>query len=322
MSQLRHVACCVGCLFLALQFQATSVRADEPIMLRYKASPGDKLVYRTTTSMKQTQVIGEMEIANNMTQTSVADYKVDGIGDDGQIQFTIENTQLKVENVLGPLGKYVYDSTANDRETGSVLSDSLNPLYDALSGVIVQAELTPRGEVVKVSGYKELLADLLKDNPLAAQFAGGGSDDVYKLGLADNFITFSDKPVRPGDQWDVPYELPLPKLGQAAGKRSFTYVGPDKVGDRPTVKIEVVHDVKFDLDLDSMDAKVSGTLATDTSSGVAHFDPVSGRLVSYKSKHTLSGTLTVVAGDMTIPVKSDQTQETAIELLEDKRSEK
>ena len=47
-------------------------------------------------------------------------------------------------------------------------------LYDRLGTGQFTFTVTLCGKLQKVEGYKELLADLLKDNVLAAQFGGGG----------------------------------------------------------------------------------------------------------------------------------------------------
>src|SRR3990170_4414408 len=103
-----------------------------------------------------------------------------------------------------------------------------------MSGSAVELVVTPLGEVKEVKGFAELFADLLKDNPIAVQFVGGGSNEAAK----------------PGDFWEVPFEIDLPKLGKFKGKRVYRYEGPDKVGDRTTAKIDVATELAGDLDID------------------------------------------------------------------------
>jgi hypothetical protein len=175
---------------------------------------------------------------------------------------------------------------------------------------------SPRGEIVAVKGLQELLAQALKDNPLAAQFAAGNTDEGLKLAMAELFVVFSENAVKPGETWDVEYEVPLPKIGTVKGKKTYKYVGPDKVGERATVKLEVTQSLSVDIDITMGEAKVTGNVSTSQSSGTVQFDPEAGQIVAKKTSHSFSGNLTVVAGGKTIPVQSEQTQEVTVELLD------
>ena len=98
------------------------------------------------------------------------------------------------------------------------------------------------------------------------------------------------KPVKPGDSWDEPYKIKLPKLGEFEGKRKYTFVGPDKVGDTPTLKITVDTDLSGDLDIDMGATTVTGTFETDSASGTVQFDPATGRILTMDSKQTFRET--------------------------------
>jgi hypothetical protein len=217
---------------------------------------------------------------------------------------------------VGPLGEYVYDSKSEKHDEGGPLSTALNPIYDRLKTAALSFTLTPRGELTALEGMKELLEDVLKDNPIGTQFTGGGSDKVAQMGMAEMFAVFGEKPVKPGDTWEAKYELDLPKLGKAEGKRIYTFEGFDKVQDRKTARIRVSHELSFDVDLETGGAKVKGKMKIDQSSGVIQFDPDKGRIVSMDSTYQISGDLNVDAGGKLIPVKSEQTQSVKVELLD------
>ena len=51
---------------------AAGLGADEPITLRYKAKPGDQLVYRNRNSTDQVQKIGEFKIENKLSQEELS----------------------------------------------------------------------------------------------------------------------------------------------------------------------------------------------------------------------------------------------------------
>ena len=293
-----------------------SAQADQPITLRYKMNRSDKLIYQTTSTTKITQSVNDMKFKTSMKQTEITLRTLEDVDKKGNFRLKSENKRLQIKMKVEPVGEYSFDSTSDERDSGSMLSSGLNPIYERLSGAFLTVTHSPRGDVKEVKGFKELLADVVKDNPFGAQFAGGGSDEFAKLSKSDMFVVLSEKAVKPGDKWESAYELAMPKFGTVKGKRIYTYLGPDKVGGRKTAKISVEQELSFKLDLNMDNAKVSGEFKTDKSSGTVQFDPLKGQLVSKKTQFTLSGTLTVDANGNIATIESEQTQEVAVELLD------
>jgi hypothetical protein len=292
------------------------VQAGDGIVLRHKLAKDDKLIYRKTSSVKQTQVVKDMKIETHIDSTEVGVRTFQEVDDKGNIKAQTENKLLKVKTKIGPLGDYTFDSKSNDNDKGSTLGAALTPIYERMSGAIMTVTYTPRGEVTKLEGYEELIKDVLKDNPIGAQFAGGGSEKAARFGYAEFFPVFGEEAVRAGDRWETPYEMQLPKVGDAKGKKIYTYLGPDKVGNRKTVKIGVTHELDFDLNLDVNGVKVTGKMTIDRATGTIQFDPEKGHLVSMTSQYTLSGTMNVDANGMQFPVTTEQLQRVNLELLE------
>jgi hypothetical protein len=297
---------------------AGSVQADEPILLRYKMSKGVKTQYRTTTQVKQKQTIMGNDMVTEMNGRSIDERGLVNVDEKGNFVVRTENKRFYSKFVNGQSGEYVYDSTNDERDTSSVLGGALTPLYDRLNGAVVSFTFSPRGEVTAVKGYKSLLADILKDKPLAAQFfSEGESDEAFKIQQNNSIVTLPKKPVKVGDTWVEPYVLNLKKLGKFTGKKTFTYEGPGKVGDRETIKISITTELTADLDIDTDGAKVAGTISVLESSGTAHFDPHKGQLVSLNSAMTLTGTLNVAVGGQNITIPMEQKLSATVELLDD-----
>jgi hypothetical protein len=241
---------------------------------------------------------------------------VDGVDDQGNIHLTSETKRLKVDAVFGPLGKYTFDSESDDRDTASALGAAATPVFERLSGAMLKAVLSPKGKVTKVEGYKELLADVLKDNPLAGQFAGGGSDEAAVLETQQQFLELPDKPVSPGDTWETSYEIKLPSLGTFKAKTKYRYVGPDKVDERTTAKIQATTDMTVDIDLKTDMAEATGKLSTTMSSATIQFDVERGRVLSIDDNFGLEGSMTVTAGGNMIDIQQKQTQKISVRLLD------
>ncbi len=283
------------------------LRADDAVQLRYKAKEGDRSIYEATLSTLVKQSVNGLDIDTKFEQTDVTTYVVKKIGDDGTIQLESRNERLKVEGDFGGGASYKFDSQSEDNDDASEIGAAVPPVYERLSGAILGLELSPVGKVKKVTGYTELLKDVLEGNPLGQRFAGGGTDAAAQSGFQDLFVIFKKEAVKPGDSWEEPYKIEVPQLGEFKGKRKYTFVGPDKVGETPTLKITIDVDLSGDLDIDMGAAKVTGTFETDSASGTVQFDPVTGRILTMTSEQTYSGDLTVTAGGNTTPVGFEQT---------------
>src|SRR5262245_48348751 len=294
-------------------------QADEPVLLKYKVTKGDTLHYKHSQTMKQAQslTVNGMTIKqdNTMKQEAILTRVADEVGSDGKVTYRVKAERRKMNAEFGALGKFEFDSKSTERDTGSAIGAALIPLLERLTGSEYQVIVNPQGKVGEVKGYAELIADIVKDNPLAGQF-GGGDNTGAVMSEQDALVMLSDKPVKMGDQWEVAVESELGKLGKVKAKTICTYEGPDKVGNTKTVRIAVGGEMTMELNIDQGGMKVTGTLTSSNSSGTVQFDPVAGRVVSIKRTLTVGGMLTVEAGGMTIPVDNQQEQTNTFELLE------
>ncbi len=289
--------------------------ADEPLLLKYKAIKGDKLIYKTTMDLKQLQSIMGTKIENTIKQETIVSRVVVDATDDGNVTLKVKTDRRKMNAEFGAQGKFDFDSKSSERDTGSAIGASVTPLLERLTGSEYELRMSPRGQITDVKGYAELLGDLLKDNLLAQQF-GAADNKSAAIEEQRGFLILSEKPVAPGDQWEVPLDVELTNVGKIKGKQTYTFEGVDKVGDRKTVRVRVDSDFALELKIDQPGAKVTGTLSTSSSSGTAQFDPEAGRVVSIKQKSTLSGRLMVEAGGMMIPIDNEQEQSDTLELLD------
>jgi hypothetical protein len=290
--------------------------ADEPMTLRYKMSEEDALIYRTVTTTSQHSEVAGQEIDTKSEQLDVSLRTLKKLDEQGNFHVQTENKQLKIKMSISTVGDYEFDPESGERDTGSVLGAALTPVHESLNGAILTFTHTPRGEIVALEGYQELLAGALKDNPLGAQFSSGGTDEAAKLGMDEVFVTMSETPVQPGDTWETSYEVKLPGIGNAVGKRVYTYEGLEKAGKRTVAKIGVATELSFDLDIDTGAANTSGTVEIEESSGTILFDPEQGQLVSMESKITIVGDFTVTVGGKTYAGDTKQTVKAKIEQLD------
>lgn len=303
---------------MGLLLVGAAVQAQEGTLLRYQPTGDAPLTYRKSSTIKQNQEVMDKKVKTEISGQEISQWTITK-GEQGKLVVKTENKQLKTKLAIGPLGDYSFDSTKDDNEKGSALGGALTPLYERMSGATLQYTITPLGKVEAISGYKELVGDLLKDNPLAAQFAGGGSDAAAKLSLAEILPVLSKEKVKAGDRWESAYEVNLEKLGKVVGKRIYVCEGEDKVGGRKTVKITTATELSFDLNIDMGAAKVTGMVSISNSKGTIHFDAEKGHPVSVVNRYTLSGNMNVNAGGQDIPVTMEQEQEVRMELVTGKK---
>lgn len=293
------------------------VRAQDAVMLRYQLAPDDSQIYETSSVMQQKQTVAGQELSTSFTMREVMVRSLRERTDEGNLEIASENKRLYFEANIPQSGEYTYDSTKTERESGNQLADELNKVFGRLDGATITFTMTPRGEVTSVSGFQELLAEILKENPTGAQFVGGGTDEAQRLALVERLLYLPEEPIQPGDTWEQTASARLPNLGTMKSQRTFKYEGPDEVGGRKTARISISTEMTFDLKLEQMGTKVTGTLKTTRGQGTAQFDPEAGRLVSSKTTVDLAGELTVQVGDQMIPVQTKQTQTTTTELLQE-----
>ncbi|HLJ11529.1 MAG TPA: DUF6263 family protein [Planctomycetaceae bacterium] len=288
--------------------------ADEPVLLRYKLAKGDSLIYKTVQEQKSTQTVMGNKVESSTIQEAVNLSKVDDVDAKGNAILKTKAERRKV-TMDSPNGKYEFDSKSTERDTTSAVGGFVTPILERLTGSEYQMTVSPRGEVVEVKGFAELIADLVANNPFGISVAGGGGNEGAKYTEQDSYVVFGDKPVKPGDQWETPVEIELASLGKAKGKVTCVYEGNDKVRDRKTVRIGITANMTIELNLDAGGMKISGTMSTTNSSGTVQFDPAAGRVVSSKRSVSMSGQLTVEVGGTTIPVDSETEQTSTSQLL-------
>lgn len=289
--------------------------SQDAVKLDYKFGKDTKLIYKKALKLDQSQSFMGNKIETKMHNSDIILMTFLKKDKKGNVYLQMENKGIVAEMKIGPVGEYKYDSKAKEKDTGSQLGASLTPMYDRMNGAVLTLVMAPDGKIARVEGYKEMMGDILKDNPIAAQFAAGGDEKAAALSYNQYFPEFPKKALRPGDTWTSKYEIAIPKMGKAEGKKIFNVVGMDKVGKRNTVKISVATELSFDLKMKQGGAEVSGTLSINDSKGTLQFDPKAGQIVSLDNQFTIGGQLNIAVNGQNIPVDTNQRQHITMELL-------
>lgn len=304
-------------LLFAVTTSAAPLAAQEAVTLRYKFDSKTPLNYRSVSTVEQTQTVMGKDYKNVFKTTEVHQYRLSRVGQDKEFELERENKALAANIKIAQLGSdYKFDSKADSNEKGSAIGSAMTPVYETLYGAILKITLSPRGEVKSVKGLAELLAPVLKDNPIAKQFVGGGTDQSATLGEKMTFPVFSTIPVKPGDSWSIPFKMPIPKIGAVDGKKVYKFAGIETVKGRKLAKVTFQTEMTVKIDLTVGGAKVTGETSVDKSSGTLMFDIAKGQIVTKKESYTVVGDLTVSANGMDIGVKTKQKQSSSLEQLD------
>lgn len=103
----------VFCFLLIAELLVTPVQAKEPITLRYKMTPDDRLVYRRTDEFTETRTANGIAAGagKSVELTEVVVWTLESVDDAGNFHIRRENKRLRLKTQAGPL-KFEYDSTA------------------------------------------------------------------------------------------------------------------------------------------------------------------------------------------------------------------
>ena len=298
-------------------FVASSVTADDGVVLRYKSTKGGKQYVSSKMELDMKQNIAGMDLKTTFSSDIVTEVEALDPTDKGEIVVRYKSLQYKMKADFPIIGKYDYDSKSTDNDKSGQISALLTPVNDAASGAVVDVTYSNRGTVSTVSGIQDAMKAVVEQNAGAAQFTGGAqTDEGAKLSFEEQFVAFPEKAVKEGDTWEKPFTMALPQVGKFEGKTTYKYEGIEKVEGRDLHKITFTNDLSIDVNQKADGANVTGTLKITASSGTALFDAEKGIIVSLETSATVSGNLNIEVGGMNIPLQQEQTQKSSTKVLD------
>ncbi|HSG80987.1 MAG TPA: DUF6263 family protein [Gemmatimonadota bacterium] len=182
---------------------AAAVQQDAaPLRLQFE--PGRTFTMEMTLDQQISQTLfgQEQQMTQVMEMTyGVAVEGVDAAGN-GLVNWTYDAVRFEVN---GPMGRLVYDSADPTAEVSPLLQG-----YAAFVGRSFRARTTPRGKVLEVSGFEEILQALLQDMELPpgpeadavrAQLEAQLGDQAMQELLTRMLAVYPDGPVAIGESW-------------------------------------------------------------------------------------------------------------------------
>lgn len=291
--------------------------AEGPILLKYEFSKDKPLLYRISTVMEQSQKVGEQSNEMKMVNTAETLFTLEEVKDNENFVLSSSTKRLQVM-MSNPFGEpYEYDSNSDTNPNEGFPAQSLTPVFDALKGATVQLTLKPDGEIVAVEGYSELMKKITEKVPNAPQMGSAFSDEGARKQYEEVFPTFNDVAVSPGDTWETTFDMDMGPTGKAKGKKVFTFKGEDELDGRKTVAIAVNTEVQIDIDINQGLSTVTGSMKSNDSEGIIHFDPATGEIVKVDNKYKIVGKLNITFQGQQQVIEQNQNHQVTVELVPD-----
>jgi hypothetical protein len=200
----------LACLLCLLT--AAPALAEEKVDLEAKFQPGTYWM-SNFSNIGQTIDMGGQTMKQTINMLMVMKMDVSEADAEGNriAKLTYERIVQNMDMMGGQM-KMSFDSDKPDNN--SPLAMAMAPLTKATFTMTIDKD----NKVAKVEGFKELLADMQKNNPQAAnmlkQMEDSFSGDQLKQMVAQGTQGLPEKPVAVEDNWQQKTEMPMPQIGE------------------------------------------------------------------------------------------------------------
>jgi hypothetical protein len=297
----------------AVVLAALAWPAQAQVQLEWKFKEGDKFYLETVSVLKQTMKTLGKELKQDLEHTTLFSFVVQKKESDNSAVLEAKIESVAVKNLGGPTGEIP-------------AQDKFNQL---LKGATFRISVSPRGEVTRFEGYKELIDKIAGEDEAARQNVKAVlSEEYLKRSATEVFVPLPAGAVKPGDSWgtDKKQELRLGPLGTFTTTRRFTYNGKEVLegsaaGTKPLDKISLSASATYAPpkagEASPFPFQVTkGDLKADDIKGTTYFDGSAGRTVESMTTMHLHGTLTIVVGGNTIDTEMQQDQNVKFRILD------
>jgi len=215
--------------FLIAVFAGVSPASGQDTTLRYQWVKGDEVRYRVSqqTSVTMSGLPGLGDMTLGMTMVQVVRMAVQDVAADGTATLRETFDSIRMEQ-NSPFGRTVFDSASPEKpaDPGSV---TLGTVMTTMVGESVTIVVGPNGAVTRVEGMSVLADKAVNALPpgpaagvIAEQLKGFLSDESIRSMMGQNFVTFVDRPLKPGDTWTSQFEQANPLFGRVSATQTFT----------------------------------------------------------------------------------------------------
>jgi len=218
-------------------FVSTASAQSEPLEITLNLKEGQVFRYRITHEQEQeAQLSGLQPIKTRMRITSDMTHTVAGVASDGTTTVNMKYDRLAVQMRAG-VTRIDYDSAGQEPAENDVVAK----MYGAIVGKQIQARFSREGRCIDVTGFGEIVPEMVKAWPEAAGIADvlkeTFSDEATRSMFAKLYPRLPEKPIKPGDIWADEAKASVPAIGAVTTKLSSQFVGIETVAGRRCARL-------------------------------------------------------------------------------------
>jgi hypothetical protein len=254
--------------WIALGLAAAAGLGAEPA-LRWKFTRGQTLHYqmdqKTVTQIKGTN----QDIRTTVNQTIDTTWvvlSVDASTGVGTLTQTIDRVRTRIDS---PFAQFEYDSRSEKAPEGP-LASGVVPMLKVLVGAKFQYRMSPQGELSEIQLPEGLVKAMKEAGAGGGELSGVGmfSEEGLKNMIHESSLVLAKDPQKERT-WSRQTRIPSPPIGTMILDKTYTYVGPEKEGDRITldVKTRFEPDPKSTLDIKLVGQEGKGSFHFDSKAG-------------------------------------------------------
>lgn len=217
----------------------TGARAEDAIQLKQHWQTGKRYVQTMDMNQSSRITIGDNTMDQNVTMKSEMSSTITK-HEDGKSKRLVMRYERIVMSTEMAGQKMTIDSAQPDGG-GSPLG---NP-FAAFAGKEIRAVLDENDRVKEFENLDEIVSAATAGNPLGGAFFNKSSltNTIQQSALQ----ALPEKPVKPGDSWPFNVNLPIPQLGNAVIKGTYTFKGIKPRDGIPCAEIAAEGTLTIDL---------------------------------------------------------------------------
>lgn len=302
--------------------------------LRIAPEIGTTYRYILTQSQTGTTSMGAMgsqemdsETRTNMSMTALER------DDDGATTFEMKYERFRTRTT-GPVStEFDSDQIAED-DSGL----TANPMTN-LIGKTFQIRLSPRGEILEVTGLREIFEELRAE--LQAQASSAAIEDMIGRMLDEEAITamfrqlspvFPEETIEKGSTWSAELRISVPMIGPMKVALDYRVDDFESKKGRDSVRVAFVSTMEIEgespivaqlretIQQQGSDAEVDWTMAKSTGSGTMWIDRATGMPVAMTAKQNMNMHMTLSLNPEyqtnTMDMEMNFTQNQVLELVD------
>ncbi|MBS3820794.1 MAG: hypothetical protein GVY16_08835 [Planctomycetes bacterium] len=288
----------------------TAAFAAEKVSLKQQFQPG---TYWITNLSKtdQTMNMGPQAMKQAVTQMMVMKLDVGNADAQGNRKAALSYERI-VQNMDMMNGQMTMNFDSDKPDNSSPLAAAMKPLSQATFTMTIDKD----DNVTDVTGFSELLGEMQKTNPQAAQMLGqmkdAFGDEQIKQMISQGTQGLPAKQVTVGETWQQKIDMPLPMIGKMALNVDYKLTDVIQHNDRKlaTVTFEGKGDLKDaaatakqPLQFSRMDIKQDGRM---------YFDVAKGRAVRTELNQTTEMAAQAAGGEQGIAMDISQDMQAVI----------